>query len=121
MDGADPKQVELYETQEGYIPYLDWFEGLKDKQARKRIESKIRQVRLGNLGDKRSVGAGVSELVVNFGPGYRIYIGQLGTQIVILLCGGDKSTQQRDIEFARACWADYKYWLKEEGKDGTTK
>lgn len=118
---VDPKQLELYETQEGDTPYLEWFESLGDSATRKRIDARIRKVRGGNLGPRKSVGGGVVELIEDFGPGYRIYIGQMGTKIVILLCGGDKRTQEGDIKDARAYWADYKYWLKEEEKDGSTK
>lgn len=120
MFAADPKQVELYETQDGDTPYLDWFDS-RDPATRKRIDGRIRKVRGGNLGVRRSVGGGVVELVEDFGPGYRIYIGQMGRKIIVLLCGGDKRTQENDIRNARGFWADYKYWKREEEKNGTAK
>ena len=120
MFAADPKQVELYETQDGDTPYLDWFNS-RDPATRKRIDARIRKVRGGNLGARKSVGGGVVELIEDFGPGYRIYIGQVGRKVVILLCGGDKHSQDDDIVLARAYWSDYKYWAKEEERDGSSK
>jgi putative addiction module killer protein len=62
---------------------------------------------LGNLGDHRVLDAGLFELRLDFGPGYRVYCGEVGDRIVLLLCGGDKATQQKDIRKARQCWNDY--------------
>ena len=81
--------------------YLKWFNKLKDPQAKARILARIRRVSLGNLGDMKSVGDGVSELRLAHGPGYRIYIVREGDALVILLCGGDKSSQDRDIVKAK--------------------
>ena len=87
--------------------YADWFRRLRDRQARARISVRIRRLSLGNPGDVRPVGEGVSELRVDYGPGYRVYFVQRGASLVILLAGGDKRTQERDIELAlelaRAC------------------
>ncbi len=81
-----------------------WFSGLKDIQARQRINIRIRRVSLGNFGDVKSVGEGVSELRIDYGPGYRVYLVQRGD--VILLCGGDKRTQARDIKSAKQLAAE---------------
>lgn len=78
----------------------DWFAGLRDKQAEKRIQARIRRAELGNLGDCEPVGEGVSEMRIHYGPGYRVYFVQRGMEIVILLAGGDKSTQSKDIKTA---------------------
>jgi putative addiction module killer protein len=83
-------------------PYSGWFKGLKDKQARARIIVRIRRLSLGNLGDVRPIGDGLSELRIHTGPGYRIYLMQRGRTVVILLGGGDKGTQKSDIAAAKA-------------------
>ena len=77
--------------------FADWFDGLRDREARARITVRIRRLSLGNPGDVKSVGGGVSELRIDYGPGYRLYFTRKGTAIVVLLCGGDKRTQDRDI------------------------
>jgi putative addiction module killer protein len=81
--------------------FMEWRAGLRDAVARKRIGARIDRLSFGNFGDAKSVGEGVSELRLDFGPGYRIYFVQRGDVLVILLCGGDKSTQARDIAKAK--------------------
>lgn len=80
--------------------YDDWFDSLKDTQGKARIKARLRRVELGNFGDAEPVGDSVSELRFFFGSGYRIYFIQHGDEIIILLAGGDKSTQQKDINKA---------------------
>ena len=82
--------------------FIDWLTGLRDIQARVRIAKRIDRMAQGNLGDAKSVGNGVSELRFTFGPGYRAYFTIRGEAIVILLCGGDKGSQKRDLERATA-------------------
>ena len=79
-----------------------WLRRLKDDNAVARIVARIRRMEQGNLGDAKSVGSGVMELRIDYGPGYRVYYVQRGAEVVILLCGGDKRTQQRDIKRAHA-------------------
>lgn len=88
--------IEVRQTDE----YAEWFKSLRDRQARARINTRIRRLSLGNRGDVRPVGEGVSELRIDYGPGYRVYFIQRGETLVILLAGGDKRTQQRDIRKA---------------------
>jgi putative addiction module killer protein len=79
----------------------DWLKGLRDRNAQARIVKRLMRIRLGNLGDAKPVGAGISELRIHYGPGYRIYFVQRGAVLVVLLCGGDKGTQNADIEQAK--------------------
>ena len=82
--------------------YAQWFSGLRDRIARARIDIRIRRLSLGNAGDAKPVGDGVSELRVDHGPGYRVYFVQRGEVVIVLLAGGDKSTQDKDIRNAKA-------------------
>lgn len=85
-----------------------WLEELKDIAGRAAILKRIDRVEEGNFGDHRFVGAGVWEIRIHFGPGYRVYYGEDGPTIVLLLCGGDKGTQTKDIRRARELWAEYR-------------
>jgi putative addiction module killer protein len=80
--------------------FVEWLDGLRDDDAVARIASRIDRLAAGNPGDVKSVGGGVSELRIDYGPGYRLYFTKRGRAVVILLCGGDKSTQAKDIKLA---------------------
>ena len=80
--------------------YADWFERLKDRQAQARITTRIQRLELGNAGDVRPVGKGISELRINYGPGYRVYFVGRAECLIILLAGGDKDSQDKDIKLA---------------------
>lgn len=87
-----------------------WMRSLKDRRAVSKILLRIERIADGNFGDHKSVGAGVQELRIDYGPGYRIYYVQRGSVVVILLCGGDKSSQARDIEIAKRMAQELKDW-----------
>jgi len=87
--------------------YKNWLSKLKDGVARARIITRVDRLEEGNSGDSRSVGSGVVELRINFGPGYRVYYIQRGEIYILLLCGGDKSTQSKDIERAKLLAATF--------------
>ena len=89
--------IEVRQTEE----FADWLARLRDPQAKARINVRIRRLSLGNPGDVEPVGEGVSELRIDYGPGYRVYYKQQGPGAVVLLCGGDKRTQDRDIKRAK--------------------
>lgn len=114
MGIVEPCQVEIYEAENGEVPYEEWLDGLRDHKTRGRIEAQIGKLRLGNRGRWDSVGEGVYELILDFGPGYRIYFAQIGFVIVLLLCGGDKSTQRKDIAAAKEYLRDYQARTKED-------
>jgi putative addiction module killer protein len=81
--------------------FARWFDRLKDEDAAARILVRVRRLSLGNAGDAKPVGSGVSELRIDYGPGYRIYFARKGSTVLVLLCGGDKRTQERDIAKAK--------------------
>jgi putative addiction module killer protein len=107
-------EVVQYETPDGACPFGTWFEGL-DARAAAKVRAAIARIETGNFGDVKPVGEGVSERRIDFGPGYRVYFGQDGQRLVILLVGGTKTRQQRDIEQARAYWQDYKHRKQKGG------
>jgi len=108
MQQTLPRKVETYVTREGKDLFQGWLKGLNDKQAQVLIEKTIARARLGNLGKHKSVGEGVQEIVLNYGPGYRIYFGEHDTTLVILLLGSTKRRQDEAIKLAKRYWNDWK-------------
>lgn len=108
---AKGREILFYVDLSGECPFEDWLSSIKDKSSRARILNRIDRVKLGNFGDCRSVGSGVYELRIQFGPGYRVYFGLSGERLVILLCGGDKGSQVDDIHRAK------RMWLSREGNE----
>jgi hypothetical protein len=104
---SQPREIQRYVTPDGKIPFDQWYESLSDAKTQYKIDARIERIALGNLGDYRFLGAGVYEFRINYGPGYRLYFGQIGLKIVLLLFGGDKSTQKQDIRQAQEYWKDY--------------
>jgi putative addiction module killer protein len=100
------KEIRIYEDEEGRAPFSEWMDR-QEAPLYGRVMARLERVELGNLGDHRGVGDGVFELKIDFGPGYRVYFGLDGSELVVLLIGGTKKTQRRDIETAKQYWRNY--------------
>lgn len=100
-------KIEKYNTEYGDCPFDVWFDKLKDKRAKAKILVRLERVKAGNLGDHKSVGDDVYELRIPEGKGYRVYYGNDDGILVLLLCGGDKTTQSKDVDQAKQYWSDY--------------
>lgn len=98
------REARIYTDTRGRRPFEEWLTGLKGANARAVIRARVARLEVGNLGDCRAVGAGIQELRIHHGPGYRLYFAEAGTSLILLLCGGSKRTQQRDIERAKQFW-----------------
>lgn len=107
MKVASPKKIVIFENDKGKKPFVEWLDVL-DVSARARIEQRILRVSLGNYGDYKVLQSGIKELRFNFGSGYRVYFGEDGDTLVVLINGGDKSTQKKDIKKAIELWKEYK-------------
>jgi putative addiction module killer protein len=103
-----PKDIIVYHDAAGNEPFTDWLNNLRDPLTRRRILRRLLRLGQGHYGDYKPVGAGVNELRFFFGAGYRVYFAEDGDIIVVLLCGGDKGSQSRDIQRAQAYWQEYK-------------
>ena len=108
MRHTHPRELQFYQTPNGQEPFTEWFEAIQNQETQDRIQKRLDRLALGNFGDYRTVGGGVFELRIHFGAGYRVYFGAVDNTIVLLLCGGDKSSQTRDIERAKNYWLEYK-------------
>jgi len=108
------QQVLYYKTALNIQPFREWRANIADQVTLAAIDARIARFRSGNFGDSRSIGGGASENRIDLGPGYRIYYGRDGNDVVVLLCGGNKSTQAGDIEGAKAYWQDYKKRKRQE-------
>ena len=106
------KTIVIYRTKSNHEPFVDWLNNIKDSRIRRRIIRRILRLEEGNYGDFKAVGDGVLELRLFFGPGYRIYFGEIGDEVVLLLLGGIKDSQSRDISKAKAYWQDFLNDLK---------
>ena len=99
--------IRKYQSEKGDVPFDSWLENLRDSRAKARILIRLKRVEQGNFGDSKSLGDGVNEMRIPEGQGYRVYYGQSGNEVVILLCGGNKSSQQKDIALAKKYWRNY--------------
>jgi putative addiction module killer protein len=102
------KEIKKLELQGGIVPFDEWFDSLQDKWMQAAVDARLTRIRAGNFGDNKSVGGGVFELRINLGPGLRVYYALDGKKIVILLGGGDKGSQLRDIRRAQQLWQQFK-------------
>ena len=100
-------EVLHYLTEDGADLYQDWLDRLRDLRARVAVDRRVERLVNGNFGDRKFCRDGVWELRIDVGPGYRVYYAQAGSTLVLLLCGGDKRSQDRDITQAVACWDDF--------------
>lgn len=101
-------EVREYQTQDQRIPFTEWLTVLRDRRAVQAITARITRMQQGNRGDWKAIGSGLFELRIDSGPGYRLYCGQDGKALVLLLCAGSKRNQVKDIEVAHGYWKDYK-------------
>ncbi len=104
---GNPKQLVFYADENGTEPFQVWINNLRDKQGRRRIINRLFRVQQGNYRDVEPIGEGLSELRLFFGSGYRVYFGEDAGNIIVILCGGDKNSQSRDIDEAKAYWKEY--------------
>jgi putative addiction module killer protein len=113
MSKTCQKSVEVLKLPSGKSPFTDWLNGLKDRITRARIRRRLDRLEQGHYGDYKALGEGVNELRLQFGSGYRIYFSEIGNVVVILLCGGNKSTQKNDVKIAKQYWLELKEKLNE--------
>ena len=106
----NPEEWELdyYIAPNGRAPYQEWYKSLNDSKTRQIILKRLARIRSGNFGTCELVGFGVFEFKIDYGPGFRIYFSKSGEKIILLLCGGNKSSQHKDIQMAHHYWGNYK-------------
>jgi putative addiction module killer protein len=103
-----PHEIEYYRTEKGIAPFKEWLEALRDVNGRAKIRVRLDRARLGNLGDHKHLDDGVWELRIDYGPGYRVYFAKEENRLILLLIGGDKGTQRREIAQATAYLQDHR-------------
>ena len=108
--------IQKLELESGHVPFDEWIESLRDTKTRAAVDARLARVRAGNFGDHKNVGGGVFELRIYLGPGLRVYYGEQDGRIVILLGGGDKSSQSRDIKRATQLWQQWQQFSNNASK-----
>jgi putative addiction module killer protein len=101
-------EIKIYETSTGKCPFDKWLNDLKDRKAQVAVDLRLERIKMGNFGQCKSLGNMIFELKIDVGPGYRVYFGKIGTKIILLLCAGDKRSQQSDIEKAKKYFQEFK-------------
>lgn len=109
-------EIEFYVTASGRNPFDDWFESILEVHTKSKILSRLGRLKLGNFGDCKSIGDEISELRIHYGPGIRIYYSKIGNKVILLLCGGNKGSQSRDINRAKEYLKEYRSRGKNYGK-----
>lgn len=109
-------EIEFYITPSGRNPFDDWFESTRETHTKSKILARLARLKLGNFGDCRSLGDDIAELRIHYGPGIRIYYSKIGQKVILLLCGGDKGSQSRDIEKAKEYVREYQTREKKHEK-----
>lgn len=104
MATSTPYRLEYYIEDDGSSPFLAWLSSLRDREAHARVSARLNRVKLGNFGVIKALGDGVIELKIDYGPGYRVYYAMNGKTVLLLLIGGDKTTQAKDIKVAKTYW-----------------
>jgi putative addiction module killer protein len=110
------RSIVIYRDRYGKVPFSKWFSRLRDEVGKHKIMVRLDRLEHGNFGDYKILGSGVFELRINFGPGYRVYYGEDSNLLIILLMGGDKSSQNEDIEKAKKYWENYQERKKDFSK-----
>jgi len=118
MSGAHAYELYYYQSRTGHMPFGAWVDGITDAVAAGAIQHRLARLQRGLFGDCKPVGEGVLELRIEVGAGYRAYIARAGGRVILLLCGGDKRTQTRDIELAQEYWRDYAQRTRTGGSTG---
>lgn len=100
-------EIEFYRTASGRNPFDDWFESILEMHTRSKILTRLDRLKLGNFGDCKAIGDGLAELRIHYGPGIRVYYSKIGNKVILLLCGGEKSSQTKDINKAKEFLREY--------------
>ncbi|MGH7976421.1 MAG: type II toxin-antitoxin system RelE/ParE family toxin [Limisphaerales bacterium] len=108
------REIKKLELENGLVPFDEWFDSLRDQKMQAAVDARLARVRAGNFGDYKSVGGGVFELRISFGPGLRVYYGLHGQKIVVLIGGGEKRSQSRDIRRAQQLWQQFTKYASEK-------
>ena len=111
------REIKKLELQNGLVPFDVWFDSLRDRRMQAAVDARLTRVRAGNFGDCKSVGGGVFELRIALGPGLRVYYGRHGKRVVVLVGGGDKRSQSRDIRRAQELWQQFTKYASEKLQD----
>jgi len=101
------KEIRFYQKPNGKEPFSEWFKSIKDIKIRAHLKNRFERVCVGNTGDCKAVGDGIFEIRIHYGPGYRVYFAEKGGYFILFLIGGTKNSQKKDIEKAKAYWADF--------------